>query len=115
MKDTAPTAEMPTVLLGEQTQKQWPFSVVRAGRKARRRWWEQWGINKLAWDWGSVRGWSYLCRIIEEAGQNHQDPVAGHLHPTNRTPQIGSCIVKGIINECGISLLLSKDRHLKSL
>ena len=37
VKDMAPAVERPTGLLGKQTQKQQPISVVRAGREARLR------------------------------------------------------------------------------
>lgn len=48
-----PAAEIPTVILEKQTQKQESSSDVRAGRKGSKRWWEGCGRIKLACGWGS--------------------------------------------------------------
>lgn len=97
MKDMAPATEMSTVLLGEQTQKQWPFNVVRAGRKGS----SKETVGTVAWGWGPRQGMGLLRQddsITKGSDKIIKTLATGCFHPRSCLPQIGSCMRKGIRN-----------------
>lgn len=103
MKDMAPATEMLTVLLREQTQKQWPFSVVRAGRKGSSR--EM--VGAVAWGWGQWRGMGLLRQdnsFTKGSDKIIKTVATGCFHPSSCLPQIGSCMRKGIRNNNNLQM-----------